>query len=43
MSSDGKWLIPDNVQALQTLACSYKTQTEEVTGKSVYKEIFLNH
>jgi hypothetical protein len=36
VSSDGKWLVPDDVQALQTFGCGYETETTEVHGTTSY-------
>ena len=36
VSSDGYWLIPDNVQVLQTFSCSYETESQEIHGTTSY-------
>jgi hypothetical protein len=37
-SSDGKWLVPDNVEAVQTFGCGYETEAEIIHGASSYSE-----
>ena len=36
VSSDGKWIVPDNVEALQTFGCGYETQTSVIHGTKSY-------
>jgi hypothetical protein len=37
-SSDGKWLLPDSVEARQTTSCSYQCQVHEITGAHSYQQ-----
>jgi hypothetical protein len=37
-SSDGKWLVPDNVEALQTFGCGYETEADVIHGASAYAQ-----
>jgi len=39
VSSDGKWLVPDNVQALQTFGCGYETDTLQIHGTTSYSDL----
>ena len=37
VSSDGYWLLPDNVEALQVLSCSYDTTTSQIHDTTSYQ------
>ena len=36
-TSDGKYLVPDYIQALQTKSCSFQTETSEIFGSQGYQ------
>ena len=36
-SSDFKWIIPDNTQALQVTSCSGQTDSKEISGMTSYQ------
>jgi len=36
-TSDGRYNVPDHVQALQTRSCSYQSQVSQVTGSQSYQ------
>jgi hypothetical protein len=40
-SADGKWLLPDHVEAHQVNSCSFDAETHEITGTESYQQALL--